>query len=56
MLITVLCDSCKHRRESKNNWQIFCDAFPDGMPKGGIPTNENYKKPCNNGIKYERRN
>lgn len=55
IILETACDECVHYRGKVNRWNVGCDAFPEGIPKGFDITKIDVKKlrECNNGIKFE---
>ena len=53
--VDFVCDRCKHKRALIDNWQLSCDAFPEGIPKGFLNKlrKKNITDFCNNEIKFE---
>jgi len=54
IVVDWVCDSCKHEHDELiDGWNVSCEAFPNGMPKGWPSLDVTKLKECANGIKYE---
>jgi hypothetical protein len=55
VFVDFICDRCRHEHiELYDGWNVACDAFPKGQPKGqpNATDSEEYTN-CNNEIGFE---
>ena len=53
--IDYTCDLCIHRHAVLlDGWNVACDAFPNGIPKGWLNVDVTALAECANGIKFEQ--
>lgn len=51
--LDTYCERCKHLRPLLDGWEMACDAFPEGLPRGFFMQDVTKLPECANGIKYE---